>query len=174
MKLTSCHVISIPDQDQDTAMKILEKSLPEDYFQGESNTVTILLEHLAFLSLVIIQAAAYINENSMWLKDYIDLVQEQEADMVELLSEKFEDEGRYKDIQNPVATTWWISFQQIQHLNTLASDYLSLMACINPRNIPKSFLPQPISKKKVNDAIGLLKAYSFVSAQAEDNLLSVH
>lgn len=174
VKLTSRHVISIPDQDQDTAMKILEKSLPEDYFQGESNTATILLEHLAFLPLAIIQAAAYINENSMRLKDYIDLVQEQEADVVELLSEEFEDEGRYKDIQNPVATTWWISFQQIQHLNTLASDYLSFMACINSRNIPKSFLPQPVSKKKVNDAISLLKAYSFVSAQAEDDLLSVH
>ncbi|KAE8413588.1 purine and uridine phosphorylase [Aspergillus pseudocaelatus] len=174
VKLASSYVISIPDQDRDTAMKILEKSLPKNHFQGESNTATILLEHLAFLPLAIIQAAAYINENSMRLKDYIDLLQEQEADVVELLSADFEDEGRYKDIQNPVATTWWISFQQIQHLDNLASGYLSLMACINPRDIPQSFLPRLASKKKVNDAVGLLKAYSFVSEQAGEGLLSLH
>ncbi|PIG69514.1 hypothetical protein AARAC_012044 [Aspergillus arachidicola] len=174
VKIASSYVISIPDQDQDTAMMILQKSLPKNYFSDDNSAATILLEHLAFLPLAITQAAAYINENSMRLKEYIDLLQEQEADVVELLSEEFEDEGRYKDTQNPVATTWWISFQQIQHLNTLASDYLSLMACINPRNIPQSFLPQPASKKKLNDAIGLLKAYSFVSAQAEEGLLSVH
>ncbi|KAB8234347.1 purine and uridine phosphorylase [Aspergillus alliaceus] len=174
VKLVSSYVISIPDQDQDTAMKILEKSLPENYFLGQNDAAAILLEHLAFLPLAITQAAAYINENTMQLKDYIDLLQEQEASVVELLSKEFEDEGRYKDIQNPVATTWWISFQQIQHLDTLASDYLSLMACINPRDIPQSFLPQPASKLKMYDAVGLLKAYSFVSEQAGEGLLSLH
>ena len=40
----------------------------------------------------------------MRLKDYIDLVQKQKIDIVELLSEEFEDKRQYKDIQNPVAT----------------------------------------------------------------------
>ncbi|KAE8376634.1 hypothetical protein BDV26DRAFT_305487 [Aspergillus bertholletiae] len=174
VKLASSYVISISDQDQDTAMKILEKSLPENYFLDKNDAVTILLEHLAFLPLAISQAAAYINENSMGLKDYIDLLEEQEADVVELLSEEFEDEGRYKDNQNPVVTTWWILFQQIQHLNNLESDYLSFMACISPRDIPQSFLPQPASKKKLYDTVGLLKAYSFINEQTGHGLLSLH
>lgn len=95
-----------------------------------------------------------------------------EIDVAELLSEDFEDDGRYKDIQNSVATTWLISFQQIQRLDDLAIDYLLLMACV--KEIPLSFLPQPSSKKKKNDAINLLKAYCFVSEQAGDGLLSLH
>lgn len=139
-----------------------------------TETAIALLKLLTFLPLAITQAASYINENNMGLANYITLLQEQETDVVELLSEHFEDEGRYKDIQNPVATTWLISFQQIQRLDDLATGYLSFMACINPRNIPQSFLPQPTSKKRKSDAIGLLKAYSFVSEQVGEGLLSLH
>ena len=48
--------------------------------------------------------------------------------MVELLSKDFEDEWRYAEIKNPVAPTWLISFDHIQILNSLASDYLSFMS----------------------------------------------
>ena len=48
------------------------------------------------------------------------------------------------------------------------------MACINPRNIPQLFLSQPASKKKLNNTIGFLKIYLFVSSQAEEDLLNVY
>ncbi|KAL3480339.1 hypothetical protein BJX99DRAFT_266815 [Aspergillus californicus] len=99
-------------------------------------------------------AAAYINTNDIELTEYIALLQEQESDVIELLIEDFGDEGRYKDIQNPVATTWLISFHQIQKLNQLA-----------PRAIPQSLLPPAASKMKEIDAIGILKAFSFVNGQ---------
>ncbi|THC89597.1 hypothetical protein EYZ11_010961 [Aspergillus tanneri] len=133
-----------------------------------------LLEQLAFLPLAITQAAVYINENSIGLFDYLILLQDQEPDVIELLSEDFGDEMRYKDTQNPVALTWFISFQQIQRSNKLAADYLSFMACINPRNIPQSLLPHPISTKKRTDAIGLLKAFSFISEEGGDRSLNLH
>jgi tetratricopeptide (TPR) repeat protein len=66
-----------------------------------------------------------------------------------------------------VATTWLISFQQIQKLDQLAADYLSFMACIHPREIPLSLLPEASSKVKRTNALGLLKAFSFISEQAE-------
>jgi hypothetical protein len=46
----------------------------------------------------------------------------------------------------------------------LAADYLSFMACIDPQNIPESLLPPAPSQKKRTDALGYLKAYSFISA----------
>jgi hypothetical protein len=79
----------------------------------EDNITTAnLLEQLAFLHLAITRASAYIIENGISLSTYLVLLQEQEQGAVELLSEDFRDPGRYKDIQNPVITTWLISFNR--------------------------------------------------------------
>ena len=94
--------------------------------------------------------------------------------MVELLSQDFEDEWRYAESKNPVAITWLISFHQIQRLNSLAADYLSFMSCIDPRDIPQSLLPPDTSQVKQQNALGLLKAYSFITGQADDQTVSLH
>ncbi|KDE75751.1 TPR repeat protein [Aspergillus oryzae 100-8] len=65
------------------------------------------------------------------------------------------------------------SRKQIQRSNKLAADYLAFMACINPRKIPQSLLPHTNSIKKT-DAIGLLKAFSFVSEEGGDRFLNLH
>ncbi|KAI3015357.1 hypothetical protein CBS147347_11230 [Aspergillus niger] len=173
-KLASSHVITITEPNTETSIEILKNSLVEKTLLNDHVTALSLLEQLAFLPLAITQAAAYINENSIGLSDYLQLLQDQEPHVVELLSEEFGDEMRYKDIQNPVALTWFISFQQIQQLNKLAADYLSFFACINPRDIPQSLLPQPISNKNRTDALGLLKAFSFISGGSGDNYLNLH
>jgi tetratricopeptide (TPR) repeat protein len=168
MKLAPFNVVSIPDVDEDTAAKILEKPLAHKGLLRDSTATATLLEQLAFLPLAITQASAYILENGINLSTYLALLQEQEQDAVELLSEDFRDPGRYKEIQNPVITTWLISFKQIQHQDPLAADYLSFMACIDPRNIPRSLLPLATSKKQFTDALGLLNAYSFTNDQDMD------
>ncbi|GMG13315.1 unnamed protein product [Aspergillus oryzae] len=174
VKLASPYVITISEPDTEIAVKILQNSLVEKTLLSDRGTATTLLEQLAFLPLAITQAAAYINENSIGLSDYLMLLKDQEPGVIELLSENFGDEGRYKETQNPVALTWLISFQQIQRSNGLAADYLAFMACINPRKIPQSLLPQTNSIKKRTDAIGLLKAFSFVSEEGGDRFLNLH
>jgi hypothetical protein len=72
-----------------------------------------LLKRLAFLPLAISQAAAYINYHDISLARYMSLLGEQEASTIELLGEEFADDGRYADIQNPVATTWLVSFLRL-------------------------------------------------------------
>ncbi|KAL2798841.1 violaceus kinesin [Aspergillus keveii] len=165
--LASSNVVHISVPNSEGAVQILEKSLIEKDLLDDFITTMTLLKRVAFLALAIIQAAAYINKNLIGLSDYIEVLQEQEADVIELLSEDFGDEARYRDLQNPVATTWLISFQQIQKLDQLAADYLSFMACIHPREIPLSLLPEASSKVKRTNALGLLKAFSFISKQAE-------
>ncbi|RMZ45428.1 hypothetical protein AFCA_012081 [Aspergillus flavus] len=174
VKLASPYVITISEPDTEIAVKILQNSLVEKTLLSDRGTATTLLEQLAFLPLAITQAAAYINENSIGLSDYLMLLKDQEPGVIELLSENFGDEGRYKETQNPVALTWFISFQQIQRSNELAADYLSFMACISPRGIPQSLLPQSISTKKRIDAIGLLKAFSFISEDDGGLFLNIH
>ncbi|PLB41714.1 violaceus kinesin [Aspergillus candidus] len=173
VKLVSSYVITVTEPNTEMSVQILHDALIRKDLLNDRNTVIAFLDQLAFLPLAITQAAAYINTNTISLCDYLLLLQDQEPHVIELLSEDFEDERRYKDIQNPVALTWSISFQQIQRLNELAADYLSFMASINPRDIPQSLLPQPISTKRRVDAIGLLKAFSFVT-ENENHALNLH
>ncbi|BAE57784.1 unnamed protein product [Aspergillus oryzae RIB40] len=169
VKLASSDVIDISEPDIETASKILGNLLIKKDLLDDSDTTMALIEQLAFLPLAITQAAAYINENDIGFTEYVMLLQEPEPEVIELLSEGFGDGEQYKSA-NPVATTWLISFQQIQRLSQLAADYLSFMACISPRDIPQSLLPSAISKKKKVEAIGLLKAFSFINEQAEGRL----
>jgi len=90
----------------------------------------VLLVELTYLPLAIVQAAAYINENGIALADYLSPLKEKEEDIIDLLSEDFEDNGRYHNVKNPVATTWLISFEQIRRRDPLAAEYLSFIACV--------------------------------------------
>ncbi|KAL4744260.1 hypothetical protein BDW72DRAFT_199784 [Aspergillus terricola var. indicus] len=161
LKLAAANVVSVPDVDPKTGKEIFKKLLMRMDLLQDDHVTTTLLEQLSFLPLAISQAAAYINQNDISLARYMSLLGEQEASTIELLGEEFEDDGRYAEIQNPVATTWLVSFTQIHRVNQLASDYLSFMACINPRDIPESILPATTSAKQKVEALGLLKAYSF-------------
>jgi tetratricopeptide (TPR) repeat protein len=175
VKLVSSNVIRIPDMDEDTALRMLRKLLIRKDLLEDRVAVATLLEQLCYLPLAISQAAAYINENDITaLEDYLCLLAAQEEDVVNVLTEDFEDDGRYTDIQNPVATTWLVSFSQIQSSDPLAVEYLSFMACINPRNIPQSLLLSRVSDKKETEALGILKAYSFVSEEPKTKDLTLH
>lgn len=172
-KLTPSNFYSITEMDEETATEVLRKSLYQKDLLDDPDVTTALLKQLTFLPLAITQAATYINNTGIQLPDYLALLQEQEQDVVELLSENFEDEGRYSETQNPVAMTWLISFHHIQRRDSLAIEYLSFMACINPRNIPRSLLLPASSLKRQTDALGLLSAYSFITTQ-KDRSFSLH
>ncbi|KAL4744583.1 hypothetical protein BDW72DRAFT_81009 [Aspergillus terricola var. indicus] len=174
VKLASSFVIEVLEPDAQAGLKILEKALTRKDLLDDRDAALALLKQLMFLPLAIIQAAAYINSNDLRMSDYITLLQEQEPDVIDLLSEDFGDDGRYQEIQNPVATTWLISFQKIQESNPLAAEYLSFMACVNPREIPRSLIPPAKSRKDKLEAISLLKGFAFVSEQVQDHALSLH
>ncbi|KAL4804178.1 purine and uridine phosphorylase [Aspergillus unguis] len=155
--LTYSNIIPIPDEDKEAAQSIFESLLVRKGLLNDEGAMVALLEQLAFLPLAIAQAAAYINKKRLDLATYLDLLLLEEDAAVELLSEDFRDPGRYKDIENAIVTTWLISFKQIQQQDPLAADFLSFIACINPRNRL--------------DALGVLDGYSFTTRQeAEINM----
>ncbi|KAL4976425.1 putative kinesin light chain [Aspergillus desertorum] len=152
LNLASPNVLSIPDVDQRTAREIFRKLLIRKDLLEDNHVTSVLLEQLAFLPLAISQAVAYINKNSISLARYRSLLGEHEESTIELLAEEFEDDGRYAQIQNP-----------IQQLDEEASNYLSFMACISPRDIPESILPSTTSAKRRVEALGV-----------DDSFLSLH
>ncbi|KAN0087167.1 putative kinesin [Elaphomyces granulatus] len=172
--LVGPEVISIPEMDDKMATDLLRVSLIRKDLVNDSQTTTQLLRQLSCLPLAIIQAASYMNQIGLSVATYLSLLERQGNEMVELLSQDFEDEWRYAESKNPVAVTWLISFHQIQRLNSLAADYLSFMSCVDPRDIPLSLLPPESSQVKQQNALGLLKAYSFITGQADDHTLSLH
>ncbi|KAL4972034.1 hypothetical protein BDW66DRAFT_12770 [Aspergillus desertorum] len=176
VKLASAsnYVTHVAEPSEKDALEMLRGSLIDKKLLDDTVTCVTLLEQLGFLPLAITQATAFINENSIGLSDYLEVLYQQEAAVTELLSKEFGDEGRYENAQNPVALTWHISFKQILTLDKIAADYLSLMACINPRDIPQYFLPQPESKTAMVEALGLLKAYSFITMQQGSGSISMH
>jgi hypothetical protein len=173
-KLVGPDVIDILQMDDEMATDLLRASLIRKSLVNDQHTATQLLRQLSCLPLAIIQAASYINETRISIATYLSLLERQENEVVELLSQDFEDEWRYAESKNPVAVTWLISFHQIQRSNPLAADYLSFISCIDPRDIPMSLLPSDSSAVKQQNALGLLKAYSFVTGQADDQTVSLH
>ncbi|KAJ5721574.1 Tetratricopeptide-like helical [Penicillium malachiteum] len=151
VKLAAPNVLSVPDSSRKTCCMT-------------TTTANNLLEQLGFLPLAITQAAVYINEKDISLSKYLSLLKQEASSAAELLSEEFEDDARYAEIQNP----------QIQQLDGLAADYLSFIACINPRDIPQAILPPAPSAKKRSDALDILKAYSFIIEHPYNGLFNLH
>jgi tetratricopeptide (TPR) repeat protein len=174
VKLAHQNVVEIPEMDEEVATRLLQKCLVHPELVNNRKEATALLAELTYLPLAIVQAAAYINENRIALADYLSLLEEQEEEVIDLLSEAFEDDGRYRNVKNPVATTWVVSFEQIRRRDPLAADYLSFMSCVDPKGIPQPLLPPGSSRKKEIDAIGTLNAYSFLSRRSVDLALDLH
>lgn len=165
--------IHVPEMGAKQATRVLESLLIDKDLLEDRESTTELLEQLTYLPLAIAQAASFINQNSTDIKGYITLLNGQEQDAVDLLSEDFEDRERYKSIRNPVATTWLTSFDQMQKQDSLAAEYLSFMACLCPREIPISILPYSNAVEQQR-AIGLLRAYGFVRSRPDGHSLDMH
>lgn len=98
VKLVSFHVITVTELNTEISIQILKNLLVKKTLFNDRIIALNLLEQLAFLPLAITQAAVYINKNSIGLSDYLELLRDQEPHVIELLSEEFGDEMRYKDI----------------------------------------------------------------------------
>jgi hypothetical protein len=140
IKLAHQNVVEVPEMNEKVATQLLRKYLVNQDLVNIEQDVKALLTQLTYLPLAIVQAAAYINENGIELADYLSLLEDQEEEVIDLLSEEFQDDGRYRNIKNPVATTWLISFEQIRHRDPLAAEFLSFMACIDQKDVPQSFV----------------------------------
>lgn len=175
VRLAHQNIVEVHKMAEGTATQMLRNSLiHKDLVDSNPLDAKAMLSWLTHLPLAIAQAAAYINENGITISDYLILVDCQEQTIIELLTEEFEDDARYSDLKNPVATTWLISFQMIQQCNSLAADYMSFMACIDHKDIPKFLLPPGPSRKSEMDAIGTLSAYSFITIRPEDAAVDLH
>ncbi|EXM16739.1 hypothetical protein RAB80_009298 [Fusarium oxysporum f. sp. vasinfectum] len=143
---------------------------------ADLSTLALTLE---YLPLILVQAASFIKENSISTSEYLNLL-ETDENLIQLLDEDIETNGRYPDSLQAVTKTWTVSFLQIRRQNELAGELISLISMFDHQHIPEEFLFTYLSLTYGDErtlerlrAIGLLKAFSFVSS-GEDNSISMH
>ncbi|KAI1676159.1 hypothetical protein KJE20_14262 [Pyrenophora tritici-repentis] len=167
VSLSGSDVLELGAMSQPDAADFLEKSLIRKELRDDSARGQ-LLEELAYLPLVIAQAAAYLDVNRMSIRMYLKLLRSTEQGIVGLMSEEFRDNTRYRGSANAVATTWLVSFRQIRERSAAAAELLEFMSCIEWKAIPRSLLPRAGLEEEMEVAIGMLSRYSFLTRREDD------
>ncbi|KAF4947846.1 hypothetical protein FGADI_10125 [Fusarium gaditjirri] len=169
--------IQVPRMTESEAQQLLGEHI--GFLRPDVADLSTLALKLEYLPLILVQAASFIKENSISIREYLNLL-ETDENLILLLNEDFEADGRDPDSLQAVTKTLTISFRQIRRQNELAGDLLSLLSMFNHQHIPEEFLVTYLSLTYGDErtlerlrAIGLLKAFSFVSS-GEGNGISMH
>ncbi|KIX93064.1 uncharacterized protein Z520_11121, partial [Fonsecaea multimorphosa CBS 102226] len=178
VKIAQKNIVPLEELNEHDALGMMKSLLVHPEILDENPSATsLLLEHLAGLPLAIVQVAAYLNENQIRDVDaYLRLWDSKEEATIELLSEEFEDDYRYRESKNPVATTWLISFEQMRRQNPKAAELLAFLACLDFKSIPETLFPFDIFETDVKDGvvakdnvvikgIAVLTGYAFLRLQ---------
>ncbi|KAF2477726.1 TPR-like protein [Lindgomyces ingoldianus] len=180
MNLTS-DLVRLDQMSKPEAVELLKLNLHECYDETQSTDADKLLEELSYIPLAIAQAAAYIRENENTIADYLELYQESEENRVELLEQSIAELG-ISDPETPktVLTTCWMSFSRLQAdgaAGPLATELLSVMSFLDRQEIPRALLRgfrPKAGSLKLNNALGILKAYSLVTENTETKNFAMH
>jgi tetratricopeptide (TPR) repeat protein/transcriptional regulator with XRE-family HTH domain len=154
----------------------LEYASAKDHREAEAIT-----EMLDGLPLALDQAAAYIEEHKCSLADYLLLYQSRRTALLQrrgTLSKR--------DYPKSVATTWSLSFEQVERTDPFAADVLRLCSFLHPDAIAEAIILEgaialdPILQPIVDDpirldeVIGELRKYSLVRRNPETRTLTLH
>lgn len=165
-------LIEIGKMDISDCAKLLHLQLGDS---ASTESIGRLSEQLEYIPLALVQAAAFIKENSVSIDYYLELLKER---LVDLLGEEFEAVGRDEESLHAVAATWMISYQQIQQRNPLAGELLSLMSFFDRQEIPRVFLLNYYERRndgqdgalEVTKAIGHLLSFCLIREEASQNI----
>lgn len=166
-------VIEVEEMDTSDAIQMLHTDLEDDQ-KGSTEDSAALLDYLANLPLAIRQASAYMFKTGMSVTKYLDFFKKGDETRIKLLSKDFEDRGRYKNIANPITTTWLVSFEQISRDAPLAAEYLKYISFLSEKAIPATLLPMQDGELEAEEALATLKAYAFITQRQDSGLLDIH
>ena len=153
----------------------IKQASEQDRHQAE-----VLVVELGGMPLALDQAGAYIEETGCGLAEYLDLYRTHRQSLLERRGKTSIDHPK------SVATTWLLSFQQVEQVNPVAADLLRLCAFLDPDSIPERFIiigaPKlgPILKGVadnpflLNEAIEELRKFSLIQRNPESKMLSIH
>ena len=161
--------------------KLLDPDEPLDNVSGTvRKDAQALISELDSLPLALDQAGAYIEETGSSISEYLALYQRRRLALLKRQS------AISSDYPHTVASTWALSFQQVERENPAAADLLRLCAFVHPDAIPEDILTQGADwlgsvlqevvtdPLQLNEAIQLLRRYSLLKRDPEAKLLHLH
>ncbi|KAK1990559.1 hypothetical protein LX36DRAFT_559383, partial [Colletotrichum falcatum] len=154
---------------------LFTRSIHRQHLLQDHDSVVELLDFLAQLPLAITQASAYLNRNTgVTIKKYLHLLRGPEQTRMNTLSRELPDSTRYPNSRNAIASTWLLSFNQIQKTDSYAAELLYFISRIEPKSIPRSMLPSSRSEEELEYAIGTLGSYAFLVEQDGGQTFDMH
>ncbi|KAK8054715.1 hypothetical protein PG994_009782 [Apiospora phragmitis] len=154
--------------------RLLHRGLQPSQIDDAQST-TELLKYLVHLPLAIRQASAYMAcRMNVTIENYLGYCTSSNQIMVKMLSKDFDDQDRYEEIRNPVATTWLISFEQISRDDPLAAGFLGFICYFEEKDIPVSLLPTGADEVQRDEEISTLRAYVFILDRGTPDRFDVH
>jgi tetratricopeptide (TPR) repeat protein len=160
---------------------VIQASTPlEQAPEKERETAKEFVREMGGLPLALDQAGAYIEETNSSLIDYLNLYRKRKFDLLKQRG------GIISDHPEPVATTWSLSFEQVEQTNPAAAELLRLCAFLSPDAIPEEIITQgaihlgpqiqPLTQDTFafNEALKALQSYSLINRDMVNNTLSIH
>ncbi|MFK0256181.1 FxSxx-COOH system tetratricopeptide repeat protein [Streptomyces sp. NPDC090445] len=127
-----------------------------------------LCEELGHLPLALKQVGAYLAQNTLTTpRAYLALLAGHPAAM-------YRQGSATTRADDTIARIWNITLDRITALEPLATDLLRILAWYAPENIPVTLLGSLADPPAVNNAIGLLIAYSMITPEPETGTVAVH
>jgi tetratricopeptide (TPR) repeat protein/transcriptional regulator with XRE-family HTH domain len=161
--------------------KLLEMDSPLDHAQAADRAAAErIVREMDGLPLALVQAGAYVEETGCSLADYHRLYATHRKDLLARRSRLL------LDYPDTVATTWSLSFQQVEQANPTAADVLRLCAFLAPDAIPEELFTRGAAELgtipgaaaadpfKLNEALDVLRRYSLVRREGSTHILSIH
>ena len=151
--------------------ELLRSKLPEE-FEVDQSDARDLVVALGNLPLAISQAAAFITEYSMDVREYLGAFKSDVSEVQDLLSQDLGDHRRDvgdEQRENSILSTWKLSFDQISLKHPRAAEVLSFMAVLDRVSIPKSLLIN--NEERTIDlalALGTLQAFSLIVVEKKE------
>ncbi|KAF2257731.1 kinesin light chain 3 [Lojkania enalia] len=156
------------------AMEMLKNYLKENHFSSsEEQQARLLLRELSYLPLAIVQAAAYINFTGIPLQEYQSKLSTYNKHDVIQGSGLLGDRLQGRTAKNPVATTLFISLDEIGRNHKVAAGYLLLAACVAYNDIPLELFEEKNLEER-GKMVQVLSKYALVTRRPEDSALDVH
>ncbi|KAH8727406.1 kinesin light chain 3 [Phaeosphaeriaceae sp. PMI808] len=171
--LASHNVIALQELTPDTAQRMLQTRLATPLSITEQQEAGHLLRELLYLPLAVVQAAACMNASGMMVQEYRSRLDEHKELALEYSGDSSEGKLRGSGVKDPVATTLFLSIDQISRDNAFATDYLFLAACVDRKDISLDLL-EAASPQAREDAIKVLEKYALVTRRPAESALDLH
>lgn len=161
------HFLQVDRMTGKESRELLITILKSSAFEGFS--VSKVADRLEHHPLALVQASAFIQENSIPVEEYLVYLAN-DYTLVELLDQDFEANGRDPESFGAVAKTWRLSLRQIQQQHPLAGEVLSLLSIYSgvtfQNDIIDEYMEHHHGSKGLLErakALGVLKAFSLIS-----------